>query len=383
MQFYFFHLMPYPYMPEDYLDRYETSWVTIPNELYDPEIGHQLYNDYLDVFEAADRLGYDGICVNEHHQTCYGLMPSPNIMAGALARRTSNAKIAILGNAICLRDHPLRVAEEVAMLDVITKGRIISGFVRGVGDEYISFSMDPTTSRDRFLEAHDLIIRAWTETGPFAFEGKHYTFRYVNTWPRPYQKPHPPVWLPSQGSIETVIFAAERRYPYMQVFSPFSTVKRILDEYKKQAENFGYETPPEQLGWAVPVYVADTDEKAWAEAETHVDFLFNKLLRRPFHQFFPPGYLTEKSMARVVGDKKIGGTHFDPRELNEKGMILVGSPSTVRERLADCQEQTGMGLLVVLLHFGSMPKEMTLENIDLFAKEVMPHFRAEVTTPVA
>ena len=383
MQFYFFHLMPYPYMPEDYLDRYETSWVTIPNELYDPKIGHQLYNDYLDVFEAADRLGYDGICVNEHHQTCYGLMPSPNIMAGALARRTSNAKIAILGNAICLRDHPLRVAEEVAMLDVITKGRIISGFVRGVGDEYISFSMDPTTSRDRFLEAHDLIIRAWTETGPFAFEGKHYTFRYVNTWPRPYQKPHPPVWLPSQGSIETVIFAAERRYPYMQVFSPFSTVKRILDEYKKQAENFGYETPPEQLGWAVPVYVADTDEKAWAEAETHVDFLFNKLLRRPFHQFFPPGYLTEKSMARVVGDKKIGGTHFDPRELNEKGMILVGSPSTVRERLADCQEQTGMGLLVVLLHFGSMPKEMTLENIDLFAKEVMPHFRAEVTTPVA
>jgi len=138
MQFYFFHLMPYPYMPEDYLDRYETSWATIPNELYDPEIGHQLYNDYLDVFEAADRLGYDGICVNEHHQTCYGLMPSPNIMAGALARRTNNAKIAILGNAICLRDHPLRVAEEVAMLDVITKGRIISGFVRGVGDEYIS-----------------------------------------------------------------------------------------------------------------------------------------------------------------------------------------------------------------------------------------------------
>ncbi len=383
MQFYFFHLMPYPYMPEDYLDRYGTSWATIPNELYDPEVGHQLYNDYLDVFEEADRLGYDGICVNEHHQTCYGLMPSPNIMAGALARRTSNAKIAILGNAICLRDHPLRVAEEVAMLDVITKGRIISGFVRGVGDEYISFSMDPTTSRDRFLEAHDLIIRAWTETGPFAFEGKHYTFRYVNPWPRPYQKPHPPVWLPSQGSIETVIFAAERRYPYMQVFSPFSTVKRILDEYKKQAENFGYEAPPEQLGWAVPIYVADTDEKAWAEAETHVDFLFNKLLRRPFQQFFPPGYLTEKSMARVVGDKKIGGTYFDPRGLNEKGMILVGSPSTVRERLADFQEQTGMGLLVALLHFGSMPKEMTLENIDLFAKEVMPHFRAEVTAPVA
>ena len=230
MQFYFFHLMPYPYMPEDYLDRYGTSWATIPNSLYDPEVGHKLYNDYLDVFELADRLGYDGICVNEHHQTCYGLMPSPNLMAAALARRTTHAKIAILGNAICLRDHPLRVAEEVAMLDVITKGRIISGFVRGVGDEYTAFSMDPTTSRDRFLEAYDLIIRAWTEPGPFSFEGEHYNFRYVNPWPRPYQKPHPPVWMPSQGSQETIEFAAKRKYPYMQVFSPFEVMKKILEK---------------------------------------------------------------------------------------------------------------------------------------------------------
>jgi alkanesulfonate monooxygenase SsuD/methylene tetrahydromethanopterin reductase-like flavin-dependent oxidoreductase (luciferase family) len=378
MQFYFFHLMPYPYMPEDYLDRYGTSWATIPNSLYDPEVGHKLYNDYLDVFELADRLGYDGICVNEHHQTCYGLMPSPNLMAAALARRTTRAKIAILGNAICLRDHPLRVAEEVAMLDVITKGRIISGFVRGVGDEYTSFSMDPTTSRDRFLEAHDLIVRAWTEPGPFSFEGKHYNFRYVNTWPRPYQQPHPPIWLPSQGSLETVAFAAERRYPYMQVFSPFTTVKRILDEYKNQARNFGYEAPPEQLGWAVPLYVAETDEKAWEEAGPHMDFLFNKLLKRPFHQFFPPGYLTEKSMSRVMGDKSVGNKRHDLRDMNDKGMVLIGSAATVRERLSEFQKEAGIGLLVVLLHFGSLPQDLTMKNVEVFAKEVMPHFRAEV-----
>ena len=382
MQFYFFHLMPYPYMPEDYLDRYGTSWATIPNSLFDPEVGHKLYNDYLDVFELADRLGYDGICVNEHHQTCYGLMPSPNLMAAALARRTTRAKIAILGNAICLRDHPLRVAEEVAMLDVITKGRIISGFVRGVGDEYTSFSMDPTTSRDRFLEAHDLIVRAWTEPGPFSFEGKHYNFRYVNTWPRPYQQPHPPIWLPSQGSLETVAFAAERRYPYMQVFSPFTTVKRILDEYKNQARSFGYEAPPEQLGWAVPLYVAETDEKAWEEAGPHMDFLFNKLLKRPFHQFFPPGYLTEKSMSRVMGDKSVGNKQHDLRDMNDKGMILIGSAATVRERLTEFQNEAGIGLLVVLLHFGSLPQDLTLKNVEVFAKEVMPHFRAKVPAPV-
>ena len=382
MQFYFFHLMPYPYMPEDYIERYGTSWATIPNQLYDPEKGHTLYNEYLDVFERADQLGFDGICVNEHHQTCYGLMPSPNLMAAALARRTTHAKIAILGNAICLRDHPLRVAEEVAMLDVITKGRIISGFVRGVGDEYTAFSMDPTTSRDRFLEAHDLIVRAWTEPGPFSFEGKHYNFRYVNTWPRAYQQPHPPIWLPSQGSLETVAFAAERRYPYMQVFSPFTTVKRILGEYKNQARNFGYEAPPEQLGWAVPLYVAETDEKAWEEAGPHMDFLFNKLLKRPFHQFFPPGYLTEKSMSRVMGDKSVGNKRHDLRDMNDKGMVLIGSAATVRERLSEFQKEAGIGLLVVLLHFGSLPQDLTMKNVEVFAKEVMPHFRAEVPAPV-
>ena len=122
-----FQLMPYRFLPEDFEEKYRSVWVDVPRHLYDPEIGAQIYNDTLDELEFAARVGYDGVCVNEHHQNAYGLMPSPNLMAAALARRTKRAKIAILGNAICLRDHPLRVAEEVAMLDVITKGRIISG----------------------------------------------------------------------------------------------------------------------------------------------------------------------------------------------------------------------------------------------------------------
>ena len=225
-----------------------------------------------------------------------------------------------------------------------------------MGDEYTAFSMDPTTSRDRFLEAYELILRAWTEPGPFSFEGKHYNFRYVNPWPRPYQKPHPPIWMPSQGSQETIEFAAERRYPYMQVFSPFESMKKILNLYKEEAEKCGYPAPPEQLGWAVPIYVAETDEQAWAEAEKHLSFLFNKLLRRPGPQFFPPGYLTDKSMARILAAKadKMAGDR-KPRELDEKGVIIVGSTDTVRERLAEYHKEAGFGLLVTLLHFGSLP----------------------------
>ncbi|MFQ5914283.1 MAG: LLM class flavin-dependent oxidoreductase [Nitrospinota bacterium] len=384
MLFCYFHLMPYIYMPEGYEKEYDSSWATIPNSFYDPEVGHELYNEYLDILERADELGFDAVCVNEHHQTCYGLMPAPNIVAAALARRTSRSKIAILGNAINLHDHPLRVAEEVAMLDVITQGRIISGVVRGIGSEFTAFGMDPSTSRDRFYEALDLILRAWTEPGPFAFEGKHYNFRYVNPWPRPYQKPHPPIWMPSMGSAETISFAAERRYPYIQIYSPFSHVKTLHEEYKEEARKFGYEAAPEQLGWSAPIYVAETDEIAWKEAEPHIDCLFNKFLKTTPELLFPPGYVSEKSMARILGDKmKTFGRRINPRDLLEKRMILVGSPSTVREQLEECQQLSGFGLLVAVLHFGSLPHPLARKNLEIFAEEVMPHFRKDVAATVA
>ena len=133
--------------------------MTAPNSFYDPELGHPLYNRYLDELELADQLGFDGVCVNEHHQTAYGGMPSPNIMAACLARRTKQAKLVILGNVLPLYDHPQRIAEEIAMLDVITKGRVISGMVVGTGMEYFSYRINPTHARERFHEAHDLIMK--------------------------------------------------------------------------------------------------------------------------------------------------------------------------------------------------------------------------------
>jgi alkanesulfonate monooxygenase SsuD/methylene tetrahydromethanopterin reductase-like flavin-dependent oxidoreductase (luciferase family) len=376
MRFCYFHLMPYLHMPPDYLERQTSSWATLPNSYFDPELGSDLYNEYLDILERADRLGFEYIAVNEHHQTCYGLMPAPNIIAAALARRTSRAKIAILGNAINLRDHPLRVAEEVAMLDVITRGRIVSGFVRGIGAEFASFSLRPTTARDRFYEALDLIVRAWTEPGPFAFEGTHYSVRYVNPWPRPYQKPHPPIWMPSMGSAETISFAAQHRHPYIQIYSPFDQVRLLHQEYKEEARKAGYEAAPEQLGWAAPIYVAETDAQAWAEAEPHLDALFNRFLRMPPEMLFPPGYVSETSYARIVGDKmKTMTRRTDPRDLLDKRTVVVGSPATVRDVIQNCHRQSGLGLLVSVLQFGTLPHALARKNLELFAAEVMPYFR--------
>ena len=220
MKFVFFHLMPYPYLPDDFDERYASPSLDFPNKHFDPKLGNKLYHRYLDELEHAERLGFDGIAVNEHHQTAYGLMPSPNIMAAALARRTSKAKIMVLGNAIGIRDHPLRVAEEIAMLDHITDGRIVSGFVRGIGWEYYAHSISPTRSRDRFNEAHDLIVKAWTSDEVFQWVSPNYEFRSVNVWPRPLQVPHPPIYIPGAGSTETMKFCAEHRYTYMSVYAP-------------------------------------------------------------------------------------------------------------------------------------------------------------------
>src|SRR5579872_298508 len=380
MRVFVFHLMPYQYMDMEYRERYRAAWVVMSNREYDPKKGHELYNRYLDELELCAELGFDGIAVNEHHQTAYGLMPSPVVTASALARRTKNCKIAILGNAFGLREHPLTLAEEHAMIDVLTGGRLISGMVRGIGAEYFSLGVNPAFSHARFQEAHDLVVQAWTRPGPFAFEGKHYHYEYVNVWPRPYQKPHPPIWVPSQGSSETIEFAAhpDRRYVYMQNFNPFSAAVRYLDEYREIAQSrYGYEATSEQLAWAAPVYVAATEQQAMDEARGPIEFLFNKALRMPPGMFFPPGYTSVESMKRVVaGKSSIMGAARNVENLAAQGVIIVGSPDTVLKRIRDCHRQLGFGTFTALLQFGTLSAPLTQRNIRLFAKEVMPALQA-------
>src|SRR5215207_3499457 len=152
MKFYQFHLMPWPDLPEDFAQTHDSAWVVCENTLFDPERGHQVYNQYLDELELADQLGFDGVCVNEHHQNAYGLMPSPNLIGSILARQTTRVKIAVIGNALPLYNPPTRVAEEFAMIDCISGGRLIAGFVVGGGPEYFSSGINPTYAREMFRE---------------------------------------------------------------------------------------------------------------------------------------------------------------------------------------------------------------------------------------
>jgi alkanesulfonate monooxygenase SsuD/methylene tetrahydromethanopterin reductase-like flavin-dependent oxidoreductase (luciferase family) len=376
VKFSFFHLMPYPYLPDDFDEKYESSSLTYPNANFDPKLGAALYARYLDELEYADKLGFDGIAVNEHHQSAYGLMPSPNIMAAALTRRTERARIMVLGNAIGIRGNPLRVAEEIAMLDLMSGGRVDSGFVRGIGWEYFGHSINPTRSRSRFDEAHDLIIRYWTSEEMFSWYGENYEYRYVNLWPRPMQSPHPPIYIPGAGSTETMKFCAARHYTYMSVYAPTRIVRRWFDGYRQAATDLGYVPDPEKIAFSVPIYVADTDSRAHAEARPALEFLYHKALKQPAEMVTPPGYMSPGSLRGVLMSGMHGFRTSSYEDLLAAGQAVVGSPATVASRLRELYDELGgFGQLIGLFAIGPSTHEQVTRSSELFATEVIPELR--------
>jgi alkanesulfonate monooxygenase SsuD/methylene tetrahydromethanopterin reductase-like flavin-dependent oxidoreductase (luciferase family) len=375
MQFFHFGLMPYPFIPPG--SEIQSTWVTLSNKHYDPKVGARLYKEYLDQAVLAEKLGYDGTCVNEHHQNAYGTMPDPNVMGSQIVARTSRIPVGIIGNALPLHSNPVRVAEAVAMLDVLSEGRIISGFVRGTGMEYHSMRANPAYSRERFWEAHDLIIKAWTSTEPFEWWGKHYEFRYVNVWPRPLQTPHPDIYIPGAGSRETMKYCAEKRYTFMGVYAPTPVVKGWFDGYRSAAADLGYEPDPEKIALSIPIYVAEDHEQAHREARHHVEFLFHKALKQGLEIVLPPGYMSEASLRGMLsaGPRKSFG-QMSYEDLLENGMVIVGNPESVAEQVARLQGELGFGQIMALMCIGDMPHERVVRTMELFAREVAPEFRS-------
>src|SRR5437899_7379180 len=251
MKFTWFNLMPWPYLPDDFRETHRSVWVDIPSTLYDPRKGHHVYHTYLDQLEYAETLGFDSIGCNEHHQNGYGLMPSPNLIAATLARRTSRAAICVIGNSIAGYNPPIRVAEEFAMLDVMSGGRLIAGFPVGTSmDDNFCYGAVPATLREKYYEAHDLIVKAWKEMDIFSFNGKYTQLRYVNLWPRPVQQPHPPIWIPGGGSIETWGWCIERGYLYAYLsYSGFKRGKSVMNGFWKKADELGIEPNPYHAGF--------------------------------------------------------------------------------------------------------------------------------------
>lgn len=379
IDYYYFSEMPYPDTPE--LDRYPSIRLTYPNKYFNPEKGAQLYRRYLDEYAYAETAGFDGLMVNEHHNTPTCMHLAANISAAALIARTRTCKILLLGNVIALWDNPVRLAEEVAMLDLMSQGRVISGFVRGIGIEQFSINVAPAENRERFQESHDLIIKTWTEAGPFRWEGKHFQYRYVNPWTFPLQKPHPPIWIPGIGSTESIKWAARHRYPYVSFLAPMDMAERWFDLYRDTAQESGYTATPENLGYMTGCFVADTETDARKSYE-HYLWRTRTSLKGPINYYMPVG-MTTRGTASVLsrGDglrkhKPVFEMSID--DLREAGGFVVGTPKEVTQRLKEIVARLGVGHLLFEGQYGGLPHDLTMRSIELMGKEVLPALRREL-----
>ncbi|TML07505.1 MAG: LLM class flavin-dependent oxidoreductase [Actinobacteria bacterium] len=249
-----FHLMPYPALDERFDREAHSAWVDLDPSFLDGAVMHRAYNTYLDQLEHAAAAGFDGICVNEHHQSAYGMVPSPNLMAAALVRRTERTAIVVMGNSLALYNPPLRVAEELAMLDVLSGGRLVAGFPVGTSmDTCYSYGINPGQLRARYAEAHDLIMQAWRSPKPFAFNGRYTKLRYVNSSPRPLQQPHPPVWIPGGGSsVETWDLAATHDYVYAYLsYYGYESGKLTMDGFWQYVTDRGLDDNPYRAAFLI------------------------------------------------------------------------------------------------------------------------------------
>jgi alkanesulfonate monooxygenase SsuD/methylene tetrahydromethanopterin reductase-like flavin-dependent oxidoreductase (luciferase family) len=386
MKFMWFHLMPYTELPENFRDAHPSVWVDIHSSLFDPRRAHHMYNDFMDELEFAAQCGFDAICVNEHHSNGYGLMPSPNLIASSLARRTTDTAICVMGNSLALYNPPTRVAEEFAMIDVISGGRLIAGFPVGTPmDTCYAYGQNPSQLRERYHEAHDLIMRAWTEADTFAFNGRFNQQRYVNIWPRPIQRPHPPIWIPGGGSIETWQWCAEQDYVYSYLsYYGHKVGQATMDGFWNEMSRLGKDRNPYRAGFAQTVAVAETREQAMDLYTEAAEYFFGRCLHIDQRFVAPPGYTTEATTrvglqsqvakAAAYADKfKLLPTKMP--DLVENGYIVLGSPDDVIQQIEELADNLNVGNLMLLLQFGNMNKDLTKYNTKLFAERVMPKLR--------
>jgi alkanesulfonate monooxygenase SsuD/methylene tetrahydromethanopterin reductase-like flavin-dependent oxidoreductase (luciferase family) len=289
----------------------------------------------------------------------------------------------VLGNSIALYNPPTRVAEEFAMLDCISGGRLIAGFPVGTAmDSCYAYGQNPSTLRDRYHEAHDLIIRAWTEDAPFAFNGRFTQQRYVNAWQRPVQKPHPPIWIPGGGSVETWRWCAELDYVYCYLsYSGFKAGQTTMDGFWAEMDRLGKDRNPYRAGFLQFVAVGETRKEARELYREAAEYFYGRCQHTDPKYTGPPGYVTEQTRrAGLTGQvahssARSRGVVPTMDELIERGYVVVGSPDEVAEQLSHVADSLNVGHLLLLLHFGNMSKELANYNTRLFAERVMPQLQ--------
>lgn len=364
----------------------------LPKKYFRPELAVRNYEEHLEGWALMDELGFDGIGFNEHHGSPYGLMTSPNLMAAAASQRTRRMKLLIYGNLLPIHE-PLRLAEELAMLDCMSNGRIISGFARGIPREHLVYGIDLAESRARFEEAWEIIRRAWTEE-VFSYKGRFWSYQNVAIWPRPVQQPHPPVWLPVTASPESIEWAARHNFPITPgAIATVDARKDMIQYYAERLAHYGHQITPDHVVVGTSVYVADSRKQALEEVGPYMLYFRNTL--------FSHGNIFRRDAQLQQGYVREGALSFirpEHREEQRRAMegfrtatledILRleqpawGSPEEVCAVLIERAETLGAGTLLLNFNQGAVPHELYIQNLKRFAAEVLPAVQAHVVSKV-
>jgi alkanesulfonate monooxygenase SsuD/methylene tetrahydromethanopterin reductase-like flavin-dependent oxidoreductase (luciferase family) len=342
-----------------------------PPALSHPEVVHR----EIEQMVWTEELGFDSIWLTEHHFIEYGLSVSPAILATAAAMRTRRVRIGLAAAILPFHD-PIRLAEELAMVDVLSGGRLDVGVGRGNRPvEFEGYRIPQIESRERFDETLTILARAWT-TERFSFEGRHFTIPEVRVIPKPLQQPHPPLYVVCV-SPDTIEATALRGLPMLNSIlrGPIDQLVAQRDTYIKACKKAGRsddETAVLLNRWGVSrhIYVAPTDAQARAETR-EAEMWYQDALRRflipddieRVHPLLQPGFraLAER-MGRITWEQLVAET------------LAVGSPDTVAAKIAEMQ-RLGVGEVLCWMNFGGLAQSHVRRSMELFAREVMPRFR--------
>ncbi len=357
----------------------------IPSRVYDPKLGADLYHRYLDEWALCDELGIN-IMVNEHHATATCTTSVCTIPLAILARETKKVRLLCLGMPIANRMDAVRIAEEYSMLDVISRGRLEMGFVKGSPFEVTPANSNPATLMERFWEAHDLILKAMTtQDGPFNWEGDHFQYRQVNVWPRPYQEPHPPVWM-TVGSPGSAKMVGEKGYVVASLNTGYAATPTIYDTYRKAAEAAGHSVSADRFAYLAIVGVGETEEEGHRRADQILDY--SRTTPRVARQFwFPPGYapaevtgqMLNNTAPRTITLRDGGKAVMQTGSVDEyidAGIAFAGTPDTVYAQIKEFNDHVGgLGHLLMMGQGGHLSHDDTVDNLTLFSKEVLPRLQ--------
>jgi alkanesulfonate monooxygenase SsuD/methylene tetrahydromethanopterin reductase-like flavin-dependent oxidoreductase (luciferase family) len=386
--------IPYPFVPQSVLDAVDSVRGSLPNRYCDPKVAADLFEEVIDEFLLCDDLGLNVLAV-EHHAGINSLLGANPLLVGILARQTRNVRLLSLGTLISLRTDPVRVAEEYATADVISRGRLEIGFVKSGGTEMASNNANPVNNVERYWEAIDLITKALThQDGPFSWEGKHFTHRHVNIWPRPWQQPHPRMWS-ATGDPETSAEVGRRGLVHVLILrGPEGTRRAYAANRRARAEAGLPKATTDSFAYAALGYVGDTDEEGLRVGSKLLWFLHTSLKSAPQYSRFLPGntppeaapgvYRSAARPAAAGAEPRAASAGANAARLMSitteqalaQGILFAGNPDTVYRQIMDFHDKVGgFGHLSLVGRSGFMTHAESEKGIRLFSNEVLPRLR--------